>query len=143
MKIIAATINHLESVYELLCELENEILDKIAFTKIYQNNISNENIHYILAVYESNIIGFGSLHVQELLHHCAYVGEIQELVVSKEHQGTGVGTMLFNELNKIALTTSCQQLEVACNFLRKKSHKFYLKQGMKKSHYKFTCPLLT
>ena len=65
--------------------------------------------------------------------------KLKGYIISKERQGLGVGTMLFDELVKIARTNDCMQLEVCCNLSRKISHDFYLKQGMKKSHYKFTC----
>jgi len=139
MKIIKATIKHLESVYKLLCELENEVLNKNNFVKVYQDNINNKDVHYVLVVDESSIVGFGSLHVQKLLHHCACIGEIQEIIISKKHQGLGVGTMLFDELKRIATANECLQIEVCCNIAREKSHRFYVKQAMKKSHYKFTC----
>jgi len=138
MEIIKASIDHLESVYKLLCELENDLLDKNDFSKIYKHNIKNDDVHYVLAVNDLNIIGFASLHIQKLLHHCSTIGEIQEIIVAKEQQGLGVGAMLFEELKKIATTNKCIQLEVCCNLARENSHKFYLKQGMKKSHYKFT-----
>ena len=141
MKIIKATINHMDNVYDLLCQLENNILDKNDFSQIYKININNKNIHYILAVDGSNLIGFASLHIQCLLHHCANIAEIQEIVISTEQQGLGLGTVLFDELVRIARANDCLQIEVCCNLTREKSHKFYLKQGMAKSHYKFTCDL--
>ena len=121
MEIMTASIDHLEIVYNLLCELENDLLDKNDFAKVYQSNIKNDDVYYILAVCNLNIIGFASLHIQKLLHHCATIGEIQEIIISKEHQGLGAGAMLFNELKKIAAITKCIQLEVCCNLKREKS----------------------
>ena len=138
MEIINATINELENVYKLLCELEHKKLNKNDFVKVYRDNLENKNVHYILAVNKLDIIGFASLHIQKLLHHCGYIGEIHEIIISKDYQGKGVGTMLFNELKSIAIENKCVQLEVCCNLARKQSHKFYIIQSMKKSHYKFT-----
>lgn len=141
LEIIKATIEHLNVVYELICELENECLNKDAFSQIYQDNINNINVYYLLAVDDSNIVGFASLHIQKLLHHCANIGEVQEVVVSIKQQCSGIGSALFNRIKEIAVLNNCLQLEVCCNQTREKSHKFYLKQGMKKSHYKFTYSL--
>jgi len=141
MNIIEAKIEHLNSVYELICELENEKLNKENFTQIYQDNINNKDVHYLLAFDNLNIVGFASLHIQQLLHHCTKIGEIQEIVVSKKLQSSGVGTMLFNQIKELAILHNCLQLEVCCNLTREKSHQFYLKQGMSKSHYKFTYKL--
>jgi len=141
MNIVKATIEHLNNVYELICELESEKLNKNDFTQIYQDNITNNDIHYLLALDGSSVVGFASLHIQKLLHHCAQIGEIQEIVVSKKQQNLGVGTILFNQIKELAVLHNCLQLEVCCNLTREKSHQFYLKQGMSKSHYKFTYKL--
>lgn len=60
MEIIKAAACHLESVYELVCELENERLHKDDFARIYEVNLHSKDIHYILAVQDADIIGFGS-----------------------------------------------------------------------------------
>jgi (aminoalkyl)phosphonate N-acetyltransferase len=76
-----------------------------------------------------------------LLHHVSKIAEIQEFIVAKEYQGEGIGTKLFEIANKIALDNNCTQIEVCCNQKRKRSHEFYLKLGMKNSHYKFCLPI--
>ncbi|MCL2372087.1 MAG: GNAT family N-acetyltransferase [Defluviitaleaceae bacterium] len=141
MEFIRATARHLEEVYSLLCELEGEILSKSDFTKIYNANMANENIHYVLPVDGGQVIGFGSIHIQGLLHHCANIGEIQELVIASGRQSDGIGARLFARLKEIAIENDCLLLEVCCNRVRERSHGFYLKQGMAKSHFKFTCGL--
>lgn len=141
MEIIKATVNHLDSVYELVCELEGEKLNKNDFSRIYMNNINHDDIHYLVAVEQSDIIGFASLHIQKLLHHCAEVGEIQEIIITKKWQGSSIGTLLFKRITEIAVLNKCLQLEVCCNKIREKSHSFYIKQGMIKSHYKFVYDL--
>jgi len=138
MEIVTAIIEHSNEIYELICELENEFLDKEEFLQIFQSNLNNKNIYYLVALEESSIIGFASLHIQKLLHHCARIGEIQELIVSKARQGSGVGTELFIHIKEIADKNNCEILEVCCNRRREKSHQFYLKQGMEQSHFKFT-----
>jgi PhnO protein len=137
MEIINADIEHLNMVYNLICELENETLNRFNFAKIYQNNIENNDIYYLLAVEGKTIFGFASLHIQKLLHHCANIGEIQEIIISKNQRGQGTGTALFDKIMEIARVNNCLSLEVCCNQVREKSHEFYLKQGMSKSHYKF------
>jgi len=144
VEIVKANINHLEAIYTLICELENKNLNKNDFSQIYRDNINNDNIFYLIAVEASDIsdiIGFASLHIQKLLHHCGKVGEIQEIIIAKNQQGSGVGTALFNRIKEIAVINNCTLLEVCCNKIREKSHKFYLKQGMAQSHYKFVLDL--
>lgn len=140
MKIVNAKIEDFEKVYDLICELESEVINKENLYQIYSRNISNSDIYYFLALDGSEIIGFASVHIQYLLHHAAKIAELQELIVTKGKQGIGVGSLLFNQIKKIAFEANCNQLEVCCNQIRKDSHKFYEKNGMKNSHFKFTLP---
>lgn len=141
MEIIRATIDHLNVVYDLVCELENECLDEDDFSRIFRENMNNSDVYYLLAVDESNIVGFASLHIQKLLHHCAHIGEIQEIVVSKKQQCSGIGSALFKSIKQMAVLNRCLQLEVCCNQAREKGRQFYLKQGMKETHSKFSYSL--
>ena len=141
MKIIKADMNNLDAVYNLICELEDKNLDKYEFLRIYQENIADRNVHYLLAADGMNIIGFASLHIQKLLHHCAKIGEIQEIIVSEKAQNSGAGTELFNQLVKTAVSNNCLQLEVCTNKVRTQAQDFYVKQGMKQSHFKFVLDL--
>ena len=138
MTIISANISHFEDVYWLICELEGKILPKEVFFRMYAKNLDNPDIYYILAHDEEKVIGFGSLHIQNLIHHSGKVGEIQELVTAKEHRLKGAGLTLLNRLTEIAKEQSCVLLEVCCNRNREQSHVFYERCGMIKSHYKFT-----
>ena len=77
-EIRTATKGDIEEVYKLICELENSIMDKDKFKTIYDINLLNPHVYYF--VYEMNytIVGFISLHIQQLLHHSSNIAEIQE-----------------------------------------------------------------
>ena len=64
--------------------------------------------------------------------------ELQEIVVARERRGQGLGGRLFSEAEKTAAAAGCLQLEVCCNRKRTDSHRFYERQGMAASHFKFT-----
>jgi PhnO protein len=142
VSIIPATPEHGPAVYELLCELEGEDLDREGFFWAYEANLWDENILCFLAMWEDRPVGFASLHVQRLLHHLAAVGEIQEIIVAREFRGRGVGRALFQKAREAAVERSCVQLEVCCRRTRTQSHAFYEKMGMENTHFKFCLPLL-
>ena len=141
MEIIYASAEHKNEVYALLCELKGAEIDKTRFEALFFQNLERNDIFYLLAVEDNSVLGFASIHIQPLLHHVGYVGEIQEFIVSEKHQGQGIGTLMCNNLKQIAVENKCVLLEVSCNQSRINSHLFYLKQGMDNSHYKFTLPL--
>lgn len=131
----------LEQVYKLIIELENQKLDFQSFEKIYIENMNNPRVLYLTYIDNHNIVGFVSIHIQSLLHHCARIAEIQELVVLEGVRGKGFGMQLFNKAIEIAKENDCAQIEVCCNQKRKLSHVFYKKMGMLNNHFKFTMPL--
>ena len=143
MIIRKAQINDLESIFSLICELEGCSLDKEGFVKVYLHNISQANIHYLVMVEldREKIVGFVSVHIQHLLHHVSKIAEIQEIIVAKEFQGSGIGHRLFEKVKNISRENDCTQIEVCCNRKREKSHAFYEKLGMNQSHFKFTLEL--
>ena len=136
-----SSLNDSEEVYFLINELEGTELDKDKFERVYALNLSNPAASYYVAIDSGDIIGFVSLHIQELLHHTAKIAEIQELVVKSAYRGKGIGEKLFEQAKHEAQLKNCAQLEVACNQKRTKSHGFYVSRGMTNSHFKFCMSL--
>ena len=141
MEITRAKINNFDEVYQLICELQDEPVNQDELFQVYEKNIMNPDIYYFLASDGLQTVGFASVHIQFLLHHAARIAELQEIIVCKSKQGMGIGQLLFIQAKETARDIGCLQLEVCCSQIRKESHKFYLKQGMKNSHFKFTLSL--
>lgn len=138
MNIFNAEKEHMDKIYELIQELENKEINKNAFFDVYNSNISNPNVFYLLAEENNEIIGFAGLHIQLLLHHTGRVGELQEIVIKEKMRGKGIGESLFKDIKRIAKESGCLQLEVCCNLKREKSLLFYKNQGLELSHNKLT-----
>ena len=129
------------AVARLISQLEQAPIDLQTLNRIYRENLANPQIVYLAALQEGTVVGFMSVYIQKLLHHCAPIAEIQELVVDQDCRGQGVGSLLFDRAKQIAIEAGCPQLECACNQRRQESHEFYRKQGMACRHFKFTLPL--
>ena len=141
VQITKAAPKDFDAVYELMCALENKQLDKKAVRAVYTQNLARPDVQYLLAVADGQIVGFASLHIQQLLHHASPIGELQEIIVHTDKQGLRIGTMLFEAVKALASENHCTQLEICCNQSRIDSHEFYRKRGAKNTHYKFTLPL--
>jgi PhnO protein len=133
-----ATLSDLHRIYELICELEQNEMPFQQFEQIYSHNINDENVHYIVAGDNEQLVAFGSVHIQRLLHHSERAAEIHELVVRDCYRGQGIGRRLINKLIEISQQNECELIEVCCNRKRVDTHKFYEQCGLNKSHYKFT-----
>lgn len=125
-------------VYDLIVELENQVIDFNSFKNVYFENLCNPQIYYYLCTDNNEIVGFISIHIQALLHHAAKIAEIQELIIRKDMKKRGIGSALFNKAMDISKQNKCLQIEVCCNQKRTASHIFYQKMGMTNNHFKFS-----
>ncbi|MBE8727311.1 GNAT family N-acetyltransferase [Flavobacterium hungaricum] len=128
----------LDFVYKSICELENEVFDLETFEAIFNENISNPNNLYLIAENEGQSLGFITFHIQNLLHHCGVVGEIQEFFIDKNHRGKGVGRLLINEIKHFADQNNLKSIEVTTNKKRVENVAIYENLGFTLSHNKFT-----
>lgn len=130
-------IQDLDFVYKSICELENEVFDLETFKDIFIENISNPNHLYLIAENENESLGFITFHIQNLLHHCGLVGEIQEFFIAKNHRGKGVGRKLIDEIIQYSKQNNLKSIEVTTNKKRVENVLIYKNLGFTLSHNKF------
>ncbi len=56
--------------------------DKNAFDMTFGKNLTSKSVFYWVIENNESVIGFVSLHIQELLHHQKKVAEVQESCIS-------------------------------------------------------------
>jgi len=139
MKIRKVEENDILTVYEQICLLEEFTFNINAFEKIFNHNMKDENVLYYLAEsYEGEALGFISCHIQNLLHHCGKVAEIQELFVRQENRAEGVGQALVKFVEQELIVLNCSSFEVTAQNKRLQTHDFYKKMGFDQTHLKYT-----
>lgn len=141
MEIFATLPEHLPKILALLNELEQTSLPSKGFEEAFMENLRDPRIHYLTAEEKGQVVGFLSLHIQFLLHHAGPIAEIQELAVLPETRGRGVGSALLCHAKEIARQEGCSQLEVCCSKTRERAHRFYRREGLRETHFKFCTPL--
>ena len=101
------TLDRLRKASDLNKEIGKNILRKI---------ISNPD--YIIEVVEENgkIIGSATLFIeQKFIHNGGKVGHIEDVVVSKEYEGKGIGIKLVTSLLEKAKAMNCYKTILDCN----------------------------
>ena len=91
-------------------------LDKEVAKDILKKIISNPD--HIIHVAEDNgkIVGSTTLLIeQKFIHNGGCVGHIEDVVVSKEFEGRGIGIKLVTSLLEIANTRNCYKTILNCN----------------------------
>jgi glucosamine-phosphate N-acetyltransferase len=87
-----------------------------------------DHIIYV-AVHDSKIIGAATIFVEpKFIHSGGKVGHIEDVVVSKEHQGEGIGIKLVKALIQYAEKKGCYKTVLDCT---DEVMPFYKKLGFK------------
>lgn len=141
VSIRAAGQNDLQTVYEFLCDLENLTLDRGQFEQVFRQNLTNPLIHYLIAEWSNQVVGFVSCHVQFILHHTGKVGEIQELYVLPTHRNQRIGQALVAALDAMARQEGIVNLEVTTNQKRTDTVRFYEREHFSRTHFKLVKPI--
>jgi len=136
-----ATVEDVDAVYGLICELKQAELDRSAFHAGFAANLLDHNMRYQLAEQNGHIIGMIGLHMQFHLHHANWIGEIQELVVMPQARGLRVGSQLLAWAEEFARQAGAEMTELSTSVKRLDAHRFYLREGYTQSHFRFTKPL--
>ena len=90
-------------------------LDREAATNILKNIIENPNHIIQVAEIDGKIVGSTTLLIeQKFIHNGGYVGHIEDVVVSKEFEGRGIGFKLVTSLLEIANTRNCYKTVLDC-----------------------------
>jgi PhnO protein len=130
------------TIYNFLCDLENQSLDQSAFDAIFARNLATPTIYYRVAEQVGEVIGFISCHLHYLLHHTGLVGEIQELYVRPDYRNLQVGRQLVAALEAELAPIGLVGLEVTTNRQRADAIRFYESQAFRPTHIKLVkqCP---
>jgi PhnO protein len=123
-------------VYRMICELENEVLNRTSFCDIFRINLASAYVACFIAELEGVATGMITCHIQPLLHHTALVAEIQEMFVDPKFRSQQIGKALMNRVVEFAKSKGAIQLEVTSRATRESAHRFYEREGFEKSHVK-------
>lgn len=127
-----------KAIYEMICDMESTLLPYEKFENIYQKQSKSSNYECIVCEENGVVIGVLNLRYEEQLHHTEKIAEIMEFVIAKDHRRKGYGKKMIEYACERAKENDCTQIEVASNQIRKNAHRFYLREGMKNSHFKFS-----
>ena len=125
-----------DAIYALICELENTKYSKSLFNELLKQNVNDIRVGYFVAQVDEQTVGFGSVYLNKLLHHCGTVAEIQELIISEVYRDKKIGSNLLSEMIKWSEQHKALQVEVCCNNSRNKAQSFYESNGFVQTHQK-------
>lgn len=86
--------------------------------------------------------GMGSCRGRKNAGASAECRETEELVVAACARGEGVGKELLQRAISIARAGGCEIIELSSNSARTDAHRFYEREGFKRTHVKLTMALI-
>ena len=105
-------------------------LDKKKAEEIFNKIHSNPNHSVYVAILDGRVVGSTTMIIEpKFIHDGRNVAHIEDVVISKEHQGKGIGELLIKELLKFAKESDCYKTILDCSDDVKP---FYEKIGFKK-----------
>jgi PhnO protein len=101
-----------------------------SFARIFKGFFNSGEREAYVATVHNKVIGFVTLYYMEVFHHSGQVVSMQELVVTEEFQGRGVGKALVEFVKQKASEKNCHGLEVATDLWQSGAKSFYEKCGL-------------
>ena len=106
-------------------------LDKEKALEIFKKIKDNSNHFVYVAILDGRVVGSTSMIIEpKFIHDGGNVAHIEDVVVSKEFQGKGIGEMLMQSLLELAKNNNCYKTILDCSDEVKP---FYEKIGFKKT----------
>jgi len=136
----AATKKDLESVYALMRQLSRHGFTKEQFCDCYEYNLEKRRV--LVYENESFICGCIVFIIHYHLHFSRKTAEIVDLVVDKNVRSQGIGRILLESVEQIAIGNGCVCIEVDSNKQREDAHRFYEREGFANTHCKLTKGLI-
>ena len=105
------------------------------FDQIFKSFFHVSDREAYVATVHNNVIGFVTIYYLDVMHRCGRVASIQELVVTEEFRGRGVGKALVDFVMRKAEEDHMQGMEIATDLWQGGAKSFYEKCGLKRRSY--------
>jgi ribosomal protein S18 acetylase RimI-like enzyme len=101
------------------------------------------NYHLFVAILDSNIVGtFALLVMDNLAKRGRRSGVVEDVAVSPDWQGRGIGRAMMEHARKECIQADCYKFSLSSNLQREEAHRFYDALGFERHGYSFRVPLL-
>jgi GNAT superfamily N-acetyltransferase len=134
IQINIASENDFGQIKSLVIQLQNDIggIEKTE-TKTIQKNLEelfySPSSHMLVARDGKNLIGFVNFFIRKTILHESSSGLIDELIISDEYRGKGIGRRLISEVIQHCRDLGCSELEVSTMISNQKARNFYRECG--------------
>jgi GNAT superfamily N-acetyltransferase len=104
---------------------------ELEFSRIFKSFFERKDREAYVAALHNRAIGFVTLYYMDVLHRSGQIVSIQELVVTEEFRGRGVGQTLIEFVKQKVKEHHCRGMEVATDLWQSGAKSFYERCGLK------------
>ncbi len=133
VRIRRAEIRDVSALAVLATQLGYPTTRAEAFRRLSRLARSPGDAVFVAETTGAEVIGWVHVSVNHLLES-ATRAEVNGLIVAEGHRGSGSGKLLLRRAERWARERGCRVLNLRSNVIRKRAHKFYLRDGYE--HYK-------
>ncbi|MBN2792954.1 MAG: GNAT family N-acetyltransferase [Desulfuromonadales bacterium] len=106
--------------------------------KIYLRIGTYPDYSLYLAEWQQQVVGtFALLIMDSLGHHGVPAAVLEDVVVSEEYRGTGIGQKMMQFATSLARDKGCNKFFFSSGVERTQAHQFYANLGFKQHGYSF------
>ncbi len=139
VEIRKASLADEEDVAVLIRELGQAVgvtgdVNPVSWYSTLRKMIASPEWTFLLASEGSDRTGLLVLLMLPSLYHGGNYAAITELVVTRNAQGKGVGSLMVEEAKRIARAMGCEELVVSVEVENEKARGFYAKLGFEQKH---------
>jgi ribosomal protein S18 acetylase RimI-like enzyme len=136
----------LPAIRKLLQELVNamddtECVDLRIVLRTLEHLLKDDRSHFLVAATQGALVGFIHFTVRQTVLHQSPSAMIDELVVTKEYQGKGIGKQLVLATIQHCRQLGCCEVEVSTEKTNIRARKFYKNCGFNKTEILFEADL--
>jgi len=136
----------LPAIKRLLAELVNamndtECIDMRVAPGVWEHLLGDARSHFLVAAAGGTSVGLIHFTTRQTVLHQSPSGMIDELIVTTEYQGKGIGKQLVLAAIERCRQLACCEVEVSTEQTNLKARKFYRKCGFDKTEVLFELDL--
>lgn len=118
------------AIFKMYRQLAGKGTPEREFSRIYKGFLAANDREAFVAMVHNHIIGFVTLYYFDVFHHGGQVASIQELIVTEEFRGRGVGKALVEFVKQKMNEKQCRGLEIATDLWQSGARSFYERCGL-------------
>ncbi|MBC7383648.1 MAG: GNAT family N-acetyltransferase [Bacteroidia bacterium] len=120
--------------YHLICQL-NTKLEFLEYQEML-TDMHTQNYHMLCVFDEHKCVGVSGYRIATKIY-CGKYLELDNVVVEEAYRNTGIGKIMCDKLNAIAIKHACKVLMLDAYLSNLPAHLFYEREGFEKKGYHF------